>query len=109
MNPHTGAVYVMASSPTYDPNLIDKPGGYAKVLKIRGACGGASALLNRATQGLYSPGSTFKMITAAAALDTGAFKRRLDASTTPATAPSTASRSRTPATRIRAAARCSAT
>ena len=37
MNPHTGAVYVMASSPTYDPNLIDKPSGYAKVLKIRGA------------------------------------------------------------------------
>jgi peptidoglycan glycosyltransferase len=74
MNPHTGAVYVMASSPTYDPNLIDKPGGFAKVLKIRGVCGGASALLNRATQGLFTPGSTFKIITAAAALDTGAFK-----------------------------------
>ena len=74
MNPHTGAVYVMASSPTYDLNLIDKPGGYAKVLKTRGACAGASALYNRATQGLYVPGSTFKMITAAAALDTGAFK-----------------------------------
>jgi peptidoglycan glycosyltransferase len=74
MNPHTGAVYAMASSPTYDPNLIDKPGGYAKVLKIRGACGGASALYNRATQGLFVPGSTFKMITAAAALDTGTFK-----------------------------------
>ena len=74
MNSHTGAVYVMASSPTYDPNLIDKPGGYAKVLKIRGACGGASALLNRATQGLFVPGSTFKMITAAAALDTGTYK-----------------------------------
>jgi peptidoglycan glycosyltransferase len=73
MNPHTGAVYVMASSPSYDPNLIDKPGGYAKVLKIRGACGGASALLNRATQGLFTPGSTFKIVTAAAALDTGAF------------------------------------
>ena len=74
MNPHSGAVYVMASSPTYDPNLIDKPGGYARVLKIRGACGGASALVNRATQGLFVPGSTFKMVTAAAALDTGAFK-----------------------------------
>ena len=73
MNPHTGAVYVMASSPTYDPNLIDQPGGYAKVLKIRGQCDGASALLNRATQGLFVPGSTFKIVTAAAALDTGAF------------------------------------
>jgi peptidoglycan glycosyltransferase len=73
MNPHTGAVYVMASSPTYDPNLIDQPGGYAKVLKIRGQCSGASALLNRATQGLFVPGSTFKIVTAAAALDTGAF------------------------------------
>jgi len=74
LNPHTGAVYVMASSPTYDPNLIDAPGGYAKVLKIRGACGDGAALLNRATKGLYTPGSTFKIITAAAALDTGAFK-----------------------------------
>jgi peptidoglycan glycosyltransferase len=72
-NPRTGAVYVMASSPTYDPNLIDQPGGYAKVLKIRGQCSGASALLNRATQGLFVPGSTFKIVTAAAALDTGAF------------------------------------
>jgi peptidoglycan glycosyltransferase len=73
MNPQTGAVYVMASSPSYDPNLIDQPGGYAKVLKIRGQCNGASALYNRATQGLYTPGSTFKVVTAAAALDTGAF------------------------------------
>jgi penicillin-binding protein A len=73
MSPRTGAVYVMASSPTYDPNLIDKPGGFAKVLKIRGQCTGASALYNRATQGLYTPGSTFKVVTAAAALDTGAF------------------------------------
>jgi peptidoglycan glycosyltransferase len=73
MNPHTGAVYVMASTPSYDPNLIDKPGGYAKVLKIRGECGDASALTNRATQGLFTPGSTFKIVTAAAALDTGAF------------------------------------
>ena len=73
MNPRTGAIYVMASSPTYDPNLIDKPGGYAKVLKTKGQCGDSSALLNRATDGLFTPGSTFKMVTAAAALDSGAF------------------------------------
>jgi peptidoglycan glycosyltransferase len=74
MNPHTGAVYVMASTPTYDPNLIDRKGGYAKILGIRGDCGGAgSALLNRATAGLFTPGSTFKIVTAAAALDTGAY------------------------------------
>jgi len=73
MNPHTGAVYVAASSPTYNQNLIEQPNGYAKVLKIRGECHGASALYNRTTQGLYTPGSTFKVVTAAAALDTGAF------------------------------------
>jgi peptidoglycan glycosyltransferase len=74
MDPSTGAVKVMASSPTFNPNLIDKPGGYAKVLKIKGACGGnGSALVNRVTDGLFTPGSTFKMVTAAAALDSGAF------------------------------------
>ncbi len=71
MDVHTGAVYVMASSPSYDPNQITT--NYAKVLKIRGDCGDGSALLNRATNGLFTPGSTFKIITAAAALDTGAF------------------------------------
>ena len=73
MNPRTGAVYTLASSPTFDDNLILKRGGYAKVLKSKGACGDSSALLNRTTDGLFTPGSTFKMITAAAALDSGAF------------------------------------
>jgi peptidoglycan glycosyltransferase len=73
LNPHTGQVYVMASSPTYDQNLLRQRDGYAKILKIRGTCGDASALLNAATAGLYTPGSTFKLVTAAAALDTGAF------------------------------------
>jgi len=74
MNPRTGAVEVMASSPTYNQNLILQPNGYGKVLKIGGACGGGgSALLNRTTDGLFTPGSTFKMVTAAAALDSGAF------------------------------------
>ena len=73
MNPRTGAIYALASSPTYDQNLIDKRGGYAKVLKTKGTCGDSSALLNRTTDGLFTPGSTFKMVTAAAALDSGAF------------------------------------
>jgi penicillin-binding protein A len=71
MNPKTGAVYALASSPTFNPNLLLQSGGQAKVAKISGAsaCGPGSAELNRATQGLYPPGSTFKMITASAALD----------------------------------------
>ncbi|HVS85227.1 MAG TPA: penicillin-binding protein 2, partial [Gaiellaceae bacterium] len=73
MNPHTGQVYVMASSPTYNENLIFQKNGYAKILHTKGQCGDASALVNNATAGLYTPGSTFKLITTAAALDTGAY------------------------------------
>lgn len=69
----TGGVAVLASSPTYDPNLVDEPGGWAAINRRRGQCNGASALYNRATLGLYPPGSTFKVVTAAAALDTGRF------------------------------------
>jgi peptidoglycan glycosyltransferase len=74
LNPKTGAIYAMASSPTFDPSLIEKPAGYAKILHSPNACpGSSSALLNRATQGLYAPGSTFKTVTAAAALDDGVY------------------------------------
>jgi penicillin-binding protein A len=70
LNPKTGQVYVMASTPSYDPNKIESPNGFASILKSPNACpGSSSALLNRATQGLYAPGSTFKTVTAAAALD----------------------------------------
>ncbi len=68
----TGAVYAMASSPTYNENLIEQPNGFAKILRVKGSCGDASALVNNATAGLYTPGSTFKLVTASAALDTGA-------------------------------------
>jgi peptidoglycan glycosyltransferase len=73
MNPTTGAVYVMASSPTYDPNLMEQAGGYAKIESTKAQCHPSAPLLNRATQGLYPPGSTFKTITAAAALDNHVF------------------------------------
>ena len=62
LEPSTGRILVMASWPTYDPNLVDTD--FQSVLDQRGA-----PLLNRATQGLYPPGSTFKIVTAAAALE----------------------------------------
>ncbi len=73
LEPSTGRVLVMASSPSYDPNLVE--GHFASLARrASGAqCSPPAPLLNRATDGLYTPGSTFKVITAAAALDTGAF------------------------------------
>jgi peptidoglycan glycosyltransferase len=69
LEPRSGAVTVMASSPGYDPNTLRSPGAYAHLAS--GA--GGNALVNRALQFGYAPGSTFKVVTAAAALDTGAF------------------------------------
>jgi len=71
MNPKTGAVYAMASSPSFNPNLLQQPHGQTQVGRIKGTCGSGFAEGNRATQGLYPPGSTFKLVTASAALDTG--------------------------------------
>jgi len=74
LNPQTGQVYVMASSPGFNPNKIESNNGYASILKSPSACpGSSSALFNRATEGLYPPGSTFKTVTAAAALDDGVY------------------------------------
>jgi penicillin-binding protein A len=74
VNPKTGQVYVMASAPGYDPNKIESANGFASILHSPNACpGSSSALLNRATQGLYAPGSTFKAVTAATALDSGIY------------------------------------
>jgi peptidoglycan glycosyltransferase len=74
LEPATGRVLVMASSPSYDPNLVEGHFG-AIARRARGVnCSPPAPLLNRATDGLYTPGSTFKVITAAAALDTGTFR-----------------------------------
>ena len=59
----------MASSPTYNPNLIERH--FAQASHTTAPCG--AALLNRVTAGKYQPGSTFKLVTASAALDTGRF------------------------------------
>jgi penicillin-binding protein A len=71
IDPRNGKVLVMASRPTYDPNLVEKD--FARINNIRAVCRPAAPLLNRATDGLYTPGSTFKVVTASAALDSGRF------------------------------------
>jgi len=68
LEPRTGAVTVMASSPSFNPNDLRSPSSYAKL-----ATDTAAPLVNRATQFGYAPGSTFKVVTATAAIDTGAY------------------------------------
>jgi peptidoglycan glycosyltransferase len=70
LEPKTGKVLVMASSPSYDPNLVER--NFARVQRARGPCP-VAPLLNRASSGLFIPGSIFKIITASAALDTGKY------------------------------------
>lgn len=72
LDPRTGKVRVMASSPSFDPNLIEK--NFAQISRIEADCEPAAALLNRASAGLYVPGSTFKVVTAASALESKKFE-----------------------------------
>ena len=67
LDPRTGKVRVMASSPSFDPNLVEER--FGRISRVAADCRPASPLLNRASAGLYVPGSTFKVITASAALE----------------------------------------
>jgi penicillin-binding protein A len=69
LDPQTGSVLVMASSPTYDPNLIE--GRYNQINRTRANCVHPAPFVNRATSGAFVPGSTFKVVTASAALESG--------------------------------------
>lgn len=66
LDPRTGEIIAMASSPTFD--LQQAVSDYAAIPKEGGP------LLNRAVQGRYPPGSTFKVVTATSALDSGIFQ-----------------------------------
>ena len=57
IEPKTGKILVMTSKPNFNPNTISD--NYKKLSQ-----GETSVLLNRVTQGLYAPGSTFKIVTA---------------------------------------------
>jgi penicillin-binding protein 2 len=70
MKPRTGEILSMNSFPDYDPNLFV---GGIKDKHWSSLTGGATRpLMNKATQGQYAPGSTFKMVLAAAGLDSDA-------------------------------------
>lgn len=69
LEPSTGAVKVMASSPSFNPNAINDSSEFKRLQ----ADNQGQPLVNRATQYGYAPGSTFKIVTATAAIDTGAF------------------------------------
>ncbi len=56
--PATGKILAMVSKPDYDPNKIDEI--WQELIEDKDS----TVLLNRATQGLYPPGSTFKIVTA---------------------------------------------
>ena len=72
LEPATGRVLVMASQPSFDPNLVENR--FNRAARAPNApCEPGAPLLNRATQGRFIPGSTFKVVTAAAALDSGKF------------------------------------
>ena len=64
MDPETGAVLALASSPTYNAADVES------LIKQTDSASG-SELYNRATQALYAPGSTFKMVTLSTALQDG--------------------------------------
>lgn len=65
IEPSTGRVRALASNPPFDPNSVAE---HLSALLTDSS----SPLVDRATQGQYPPGSTFKVVTAAAGLDSGA-------------------------------------
>jgi peptidoglycan glycosyltransferase len=69
LDPRNGAVKVMVSTPGFDPNRLPSPGVYKKLTNDTQG----NPLVNRAVQFGYAPGSTFKVVTATAAIDTGRF------------------------------------
>ncbi len=62
MNPKTGEIYSMISSPSFNPSTLKE--NWDDIVSNED-----SPLLNRATMGMYTPGSIFKVITATAALE----------------------------------------
>jgi peptidoglycan glycosyltransferase len=73
LEPSTGKILALVSSPSYDPNLLSSHDGAGQALAWQQLGDDPdSPLTNRAISETYPPGSTFKVITTAAALQAGA-------------------------------------
>lgn len=73
IEPATGRILALVSTPGYDPSrLADLETARSYLARLRRD--GDAPLLDRATQGRYVPGSVFKLVTAAAALGSGAIE-----------------------------------
>ena len=70
LNPNDGGVVALATYPSYDPSEFVNGISQERYTQLSDI-GGVSALVDRAISGQYSPGSTFKLVTADAALSNG--------------------------------------
>ncbi len=74
MDPTTGAILALVTSPSFDPNLLAvHDGAVLNANDRRLNADPAKPLLDRGTELTYPPGSTFKLVTAAAALSSGKY------------------------------------
>ncbi len=71
VEPATGRILALVSSPSYDPAVLSGTGPKVKEAWEKLNADPAKPMLNRALRETYPPGSTFKIVTAAAALDAG--------------------------------------
>jgi penicillin-binding protein 2 len=69
IDPRDGGILGMVSRPVYDPNEFSH--GLSQESWLEMSRGGSNPMLNRAIQGIYPPGSTFKIVTVIAALRNG--------------------------------------
>lgn len=75
INPKTGEILAMVSKPTFNPNDLE-----AEMEKANAGSGDETPLINRAIDGIYPPGSVFKTVTLASALEniSGVAERQFD-------------------------------
>lgn len=70
----TGDILAMVSSPSFDPNLFRQDDGEEYINNLRKDI--AKPFMNKAIEGLYPPGSTFKIVVALAGLESGAITEK---------------------------------